>query len=712
MNVLTKLQSAYYLRKITRLLTIIIATAVFFTGFYCTFTEWSILKFLEGFLISVILCSVIAALFRKFKKPSIEEIARYLDRNYPFMEDSSSLLISDLDNDLSIWQKEKLEAELNQHLTEIRFSNYGFKKVDIYTICISILAVLLIALQPTLNIEFDFDDPIANASNSIQKDSLEQSIPSIKNVSITTKAPAYTSIKSQNYGFESIQVPENSTIKWKIETEGNTETVKLIFSDGRNLDLTNSGASFEVELKATENQIYQIAASNSDTTVFSEYLSLTAIIDQAPGFIVTSPTVIRSFISQTNKSFLVEMEVGDDYGITDVKLEATLARGSGENVRFREKTLVFDEVKGIGTPKVLARTVLNSDSLEMQPGDELYFYATATDNRPTPQIARSDTYFIIYADTAEANVMEFSGLAIDLVPEYFRSQRQLIIDTEKLLAEQSSISKKEFGDRSEIIGYDQNLLRKRYGDYLGQDDEGFSSGVPAQPEGGEEAGNHEEEHDHEEENLNGMGLENKLSEAAANIDAEFFHDHGSAEMNTLFAASPKQMLKEALANMWSAELYLRTKDPKTSLPYQYQALELLKKVQQADRQYTRKAGYKLPPIPEEEKRLTGEFDDFANPESEMESARSLEPIAQLQQLLREKLVVNEELTQKITQLVQQSEMRESDRLYILNRIRGLAEDSDNEVRQQILNHLSDIKTVIFADPSPESRPLLKSTLEN
>ena len=55
------------------------------------------------------------------------------------------------------------------------------------------------------------------------------------------------------------------------------------------------------------------------------------------------------------------------------------------------------------------------------------------------------------------------------MPEYFRSQRQIIMDTEKLLRNKKSITKKEFNFLSNELGYDQKVLRLKYGEFLGEE---------------------------------------------------------------------------------------------------------------------------------------------------------------------------------------------------------------------------------------------------
>src|SRR5690606_41643874 len=53
----------------------------------------------------------------------------------------------------------------------------------------------------------------------------------------------------------------------------------------------------------------------------------------------------------------------------------------------------------------------------------------------------------------------------------FRSQRQLIIDTERLIAEKPVIPKQEFNARSNELGFDQKSLRLKYGQFMGDETE-------------------------------------------------------------------------------------------------------------------------------------------------------------------------------------------------------------------------------------------------
>jgi len=212
-------------------------------------------------------------------------------------------------------------------------------------------------------------------------------------------------------------------------------------------------------------------------------------------------------------------------------------------------------------------------------------------------------------------------MGADLMPDYFRSQRQLIIDTEKLISERPTVKKKDFNFRSNELGFDQKALRIKYGKFMGDETE-----APTAPKGigetttqedmlDEYSHNHDgsnehnlvvdddHDHDHGEEQMDAGDSEEDPLEA-------YVHNHGDPEASTLFAKSLKRMLKDAMAEMWDAELYLRLYEPEKSLPYQYKALKLIQEIKNSARIYVHRIGFDPPPI-KEDKRLSGELKDVS-----------------------------------------------------------------------------------------------------
>ncbi len=217
----------------------------------------------------------------------------------------------------------------------------------------------------------------------------------------------------------------------------------------------------------------------------------------------------------------------------------------------------------------------------LKPGDELYFYCRATDSRG--QESRTGMYIISLADTAQLMSLQGMTMGTDIKPEYFRSERQIIIETEQLLKEKDTITVTAFHNRSNDLGIDQKLLRLRYGNFLGEEAElGEPGGSP-----GDTAG------------FGAFGDATKILDA-------FTDKHDNAEDATYFEPGVKQQLKATLSEMWKAELRLRVFQPQEALPYAYKALRLLKDLQQQSRAFVAKTGVRVTPL-NPAKRLTGDL---------------------------------------------------------------------------------------------------------
>jgi hypothetical protein len=311
---------------------------------------------------------------------------------------------------------------------------------------------------------------------------------------------------------------------------------------------------------------------------------LELIKDQPPVIAVQSPkpnTLIEPWMRSESQ---VSVNVSDDYGIGNAFIAATIASGSGEAVKFKQQQLPFPGFSA-GNNQYRLQKLIDLKALGMKRGDELYFYISAADNHG--QEKRSDMYIVRIEDTAQLLSIEGLASGLDIKPEFFRSQRQIIIETEQLLREKDTISVSEFNRRSNNLGIDQKLLRLRYSKFLGEEDsEGAhdDAGAFTSPE--------------------------DFNNAAKILD-EVTHKHDIAEDATFFDPETKKQLKATLAEMWKSELQLRTIKPKDALPFEYAALRLLKELQQSSRVYVAKTGVKTPPL-KPEKRLTGDLDKISS----------------------------------------------------------------------------------------------------
>lgn len=503
-----------------------------------------------------------------------------------------------------------------------------------------IFALSLVQLQdPKVEEPTTFQD-----RNSIPPEAEKLTV-DLLDVQVDISPPAYTALPKITQSELQISTIKGAEIEWKMKFSNAEDVVfELVNSVGNSLPFTNSDGEIFLKDRVKSSGIYAIRGHRNEELVYeSDYFPLEAKDDLAPVIQPADRELYTYHFTNDPKIMDVQAKISDDFKVSEVYLVATLARGSGENVKFRENRIPVSR-KNFKSEDLSVRLDLNA--LDFRHGDELYYYWAAVDNKtPEPNFSRSDTYFINYVDSAGLGEEELIGMAIHVMPDYFRSQRQIIIDTQKLLAEQKSMSEKEFNAASNEIGYDQKMLRLRYGQYLGEEFEETAGGGAAAETGDaenllegyehrhdeeSEAGvtanvilpsEHEEIHDEESHSHENGGIESVL-------DA-YLHNHEDPEANTYFEESTKGTLKAALEEMWEAELYMRLFEPEKALPYQEKALELLKKVQQKSRVYVKRTGFDPPPIKPEEKRLTGDLDDLKNriEKEQMEMSERLEPLA-------------------------------------------------------------------------------------
>ncbi len=485
----------------------------------------------------------------------------------------------------------------------------------------------------------------------------------IKSSTITIFPPAYTQINNQSSLDFNLKMPEGSNVVWDITFDEEVLDPRIIFSGHDSVSLTKVGAGYRVEKTFKSSVFYQLTWNNVDSlTQYSNYYEIDVIKDRAPTVGIDGLNQFIVLNEKDNLKINLRARLTDDYGLSRAQIVATVSKGSGEAIKFREERLSFDSPPKISGKNVQVTKVLDLLRLGLQPGDELYLYVEAEDNKtPTPNYTRTETYFIELQDTSSTVTSVEAGLGVDLMPEYFRSQRQIIIDSEKLLKEQRRITKENFNAKSNNLAHDQKVLRLRYGEFLGEEFQSSvgpqSSITDADAEDVKKTFGHahdrENEHNQVEEKNADKNLSHQHKGSASDKEAspldDFVHAHDGDEEATFFIQSIKSKLKAAVTIMWDAELYLRLYQPEKSLPYQYQALKLLKEISQDSRIYVHRTGFDPPPL-KEEKRLTGDLKEIKN-----STAEENNDYAELYPNIRAALTAIEKLLQKDSLMLSQNQ---------------------------------------------------------
>jgi len=493
-------------------------------------------------------------------------IARHLNRVVPALDESADLLLLPEArlSPLERLQRIRVERTLSGLVELPPLPTRWLRLAGAYAITASLLAAGLLQGRPS-GLE---------TSEGTSSPPPARRPPRIADVLASVRPPAYTRRPARRYSTWDLDAEHGARVTWRLRADRPVTDVFLLTVQGDTIHGAAHGpAEYEATVVAEHTVLYQAVLRDGDTVVTSDFHRLAVIPDAPPTLTVVRPEPRTEIAFGAPPTVPLEVLAADDYGLADVRIVATVTTGSGEGVKFRERLLDFDT----RTPRreehgLLLRAVLDLGLLGMQPGDDLYFHVTAHDTRvPQANETRSETYFISLADTAHLLVADWSGLGVHGAPEYLRSQRQIINDTERLLGEEAQLATIEFRGRSKSIGIDQHLLRERYGELAGEET------VQAGPE------------------------------------PTIEHQHDSEENATLLAQSVKSKLQAALAQMWDAELRLRTGDPRAALPFEYRALELLKQAQETARAYVLRVGFEPPPLEPDRKRLTGTLSAIGNP---------------------------------------------------------------------------------------------------
>lgn len=526
---------------------------------------------------------------------------------------------------------------LDQRVQHVRTPMVMWSNVGVYGL--AFLAVLGVHILYPQLIRKAKPNPRLTASALFSDSTRSQTeAPTFESAQLDILPPAYTrlsEIRSSNLNASGVV---GSVLTWTLRfSDTRRLSLRLVSSRGQELPfrLTNSGFTYQDRL--INSGLYAIKAywksdTKRDSVIYqSDFYRLDARPDLAPKIEPASKELYRYHYFSDPKTLTVAARVSDDFGVSQAFLVATVARGSGENVKFREIKMPLSPVNFQDAR--LTKT-LDLRALQFAPGDELYYYWAAFDNRqPEPNFTKSDTYFLVYKDTTKTEESELATMAVNIMPEYFRSQRQIIIDTEKLIAGRKKTVPKAFKSQSNEIGFDQKALRLRYGQFLGEEFEKNIGGDGAPPtstgtdgavltgmaaveaythkhdEGeGEHVPTSAPAHDADDgHNHGGGGSVNNDKDPLAALMEQYVHNHDDAEVNTFHEQSTRSLLKMALENMWQSELQLRLYEPEKALPYEQEALKYLKMSQQKARSYVRKTGFDPPQTKEKETRLTGEF---------------------------------------------------------------------------------------------------------
>lgn len=300
---------------------------------------------------------------------SASRIVRYNENIIPVAPFQFNIL----NKELSVFKNENIKLEIqmmgNSIPEEVYFQEGSLKRKlqkqtnNTFTIQLS-------------NISHDIEFKLYAAGFYSQYHSLKVlQRPEIKTFTININYPSY--LKKDNLSLKNagtITVPEGSAVEWKVNTE-NTNSVHVKFANEtvfqKATKSTNDTFTFSKIVKQSTS--FQLKGNNKHGENKSkiEY-DIEVIKDEYPSISVKE---FKDTI--TYSTLLLSGNIGDDYGIQSLNFNYKLSKKPGIGTsKYTSKRIPFAKNQ---THQSYLHSVL-LDSLNMQPGDQLEYYLSVSDN--------------------------------------------------------------------------------------------------------------------------------------------------------------------------------------------------------------------------------------------------------------------------------------------------------------------------------------------
>ncbi len=518
-------------------------------------------------------------------------LAQRLNERLPSFEDSAGLLFTPGTGALAALQRQRLE----QRLLRVTLAALDLRAHSPWMLLPVLLAAAAL-LVPAQRMGAPNSTPSGAAPTATVESPLGP--PQLLSTVVRITPPRYTGLSAATLAALDIEAVAGSRIDWALEITPAPSSAALVFIDGRRIELALDDQRWRGSDTPAGSSRYRIEIDGTVLGLDAAAARLELKPDAPPQIRVRRPGQTLNIV-ESAAAMELDIEASDDFGLGAAELLLTLAKGDGELVEVSEQRMALRGEGDARSRRYLRR--LDLGALGFETGNDLILRVEVLDS--LGQRARSPSYILRWPKLRDTEGEGVEGFVQRTLPAYFRSQRQVIIDTEALIAERAALERERLLARSDSIGVDQRLLRLRYGEFLGEEVE---TEGPLLPEG------HSLDDGHGHADPANFGDANALLRA-------YGHAHDQEEGTTLFDPVTRERLRSALREMWQSELHLRMGDPIAALPYQYRALDLIKQIQQASRIYLARVGLELPPIMFS-RRLTGDRSTAVRPGDPLRAA--------------------------------------------------------------------------------------------
>ncbi len=543
-----------------------------------------------------LLSVLVLGLARRRTYPTLSRVSQHLDRRFEELQDSTHLVFANEKGLSRVARLQQLRVAVTINELEARGAlSHGATNMVPMTAALGACAVLLnLGWWLPRSVSVDVGRPTGSTE------------PVVISVQVDERPAEYTGLPSISHASLSFDAKAFSMIRWTFQVEGDAGSVSIQSQEDQRVVLYAAADGFwQSEWVPATAANYQVLVDGVPQELESSIEHRIIVVpDRPPALRIVAPVDrIRTLTESEPRVLDATLSLSDDYGVKTLNVVATTAEGDGEQVTFERKQQDLSGLIG-NDGKVTAS--LDLESLGAAPGREVYLAFEAEDGRPESPNKTVSTSLIVRWDVESGSPdIVLDNQIVVVEPEYFRSQRQIIIDSEALLEAEDSITAEMFSNRAQSLAFDERALRFRYGEFMGEE----ASGEPVA--GARQLGTQGhyvgDGHNHDEREF-ALEARREFGNVMAAI-SPYAHFHDQEEQATIFDPETRTLLGQALSAMWRAEGFLLQHDPKSSLPHQYRALALIKRVQDRSRVVVNKVGVSITPI-DFSRTLTGELDEI------------------------------------------------------------------------------------------------------
>ncbi|MFQ5571653.1 MAG: hypothetical protein ACE5G0_18385, partial [Rhodothermales bacterium] len=276
------------------------------------------------------------------KSIDAELIAVHLDRTNPTLEESTALLLHAPDTLRLIEriQQRRVFEAFHRLQQPLAVPGKGLLIAG-GLLGLSIVfsgAMALWAPRPLANRTGSHGTPVR--LQPVSTDSLTDPV-QVETARVTVTPPPYTGQPSSTSDDLHLDVLQHATATWEVTLDQPIVQGRLLFSDGDTLTMqSDDSRTYRAQRALRYSGFYLLEfVPREGALVRSDYYPITVTEDIPPVLTVVHPESRTVIEPGTPPRVAVKVLADDDYGLDSVRLVATVSKGSGENVKFREQAL-------------------------------------------------------------------------------------------------------------------------------------------------------------------------------------------------------------------------------------------------------------------------------------------------------------------------------------------------------------------------------------